>query len=61
MKKLISCLLALWLTATPILTAYPGPTMPSAKTEFPIEYRIDWVRLYQTPGEGALHYDAYTE
>jgi hypothetical protein len=41
--------------------AYPGPTMPSAKTEFPIEYRIDWVRLYQIPGEGALHYDAYTE
>lgn len=41
--------------------AYPGPTAINAKTEFPIEYRIDWVRLYQTPGEGALYYDVYAE
>ncbi|MBE6652925.1 MAG: glycoside hydrolase family 16 protein [Ruminococcaceae bacterium] len=35
------------------------PSMVSTDTEFPIEYRIDWVRLYQTPGEGELHYDIY--
>lgn len=35
------------------------PSQVSTDTEFPIEYRIDWVRLYQTPGEGELHYDVY--
>ena len=39
--------------------AYPGPSAFNQKTDFPIEYRIDWVRLYQTPGEGELHYDIY--
>ncbi len=35
------------------------PSLVSDKTDFPIEYHIDWVRLYQTPGEGELHYDVY--
>ena len=39
--------------------SYPGPTMPSEKTDFPIEYCIDWVRLYQVPGEGEVHYDIF--
>ena len=28
-------------------------------TEFPIEYSIEWIRLYQKPGEGDIFYDAY--
>ena len=30
-------------------------------TEFPIEYSIEWIRLYQKPGEGDIFYDAYHE
>ena len=41
--------------------AYPGPSAFNKTTDFPIEYHIDWVRLYQTPGEGVLHYDGYAE
>ncbi len=38
---------------------FAGSTPPSDDTEFPIEYRVDWVRLYQVPGEGELHYDIF--
>ena len=34
---------------------YPPVT---SGTEFPIEYRIDWVRLYQTSEFGDVYYDA---
>ena len=34
------------------------PTRVSAKTEYPICYSVDWVRLYQKPDEGELFYDA---
>ena len=30
-------------------------------TEFPIEYSIEWIRLYQKPGVGDIFYDAYHE
>ena len=32
---------------------------PPDPTAYPIEYRIDWVRLYQYPDEGELHYDVW--
>ncbi len=35
------------------------PSLVTSETQFPIEYRIDWVRLYQTPGVGELHFDVY--
>ena len=37
------------------------PNKVNSTTDFPIEYRIDWVRLYQIPGEGALYYDGYAQ
>ena len=33
------------------------PSLVTPETVYPIEYRIDWVRLYQVPGVGELHYD----
>lgn len=33
------------------------PTRLSSKTEYPISYYIDWIRLYQKPGEGEIFYD----
>ena len=37
----------------------PSGALVRDDTEFPIEYSIEWVRLYQTPGEGDIFYDAY--
>lgn len=39
----------------------PDGTDVLDSTEFPIEYSIEWIRLYQKPGEGDIFYDAYNE
>lgn len=36
------------------------PSLVDETTVYPIEYRIDWVRLYQAPGVGELHYDMHS-
>ncbi len=37
----------------------PAGALVQDSTEFPIEYSIEWIRLYQKPGEGDIFYDAY--
>lgn len=37
----------------------PGGALVRDDTEFPITYSIEWIRLYQKPGEGDIFYDAY--
>ena len=37
----------------------PAGALVTDDTEFPIEYSIEWIRLYQKPGEGDIFYDAY--
>ena len=37
----------------------PSGALVRDDTEFPIEYSIEWIRLYQKPGEGDIFYDAY--
>lgn len=37
----------------------PAGALVRDDTEFPIEYSIEWIRLYQKPGEGDIFYDAY--
>jgi beta-glucanase (GH16 family) len=36
------------------------PSLVTEATKYPIEYRIDWVRLYQTPGVGEAYFDGET-
>ena len=37
----------------------PAGALVRDDTEFPIKYEIEWIRLYQKPGEGDIFYDAY--
>lgn len=37
----------------------PSGALVNDDTRFPIEYAIEWIRLYQKPGEGDIFYDAY--